>query len=412
MALLPMTGTISNISRSKRNSVAKFASDEDDTADTAPLVDTRIDENEASNVGSINWVAHHRQRAMMFSSRTDRLPSALKKSESYCEPAEEDKDFSNILAEEEETPRRRTQGSSSQHTESASSPLQQGESSRQAAEEAASAPLPLTSSSGNTSSGESNYNPTPDNPNTKSDPIGVRVYTNSAGSDRTITSPEGDPMNGIFYIVRGKPISLNKPCRCGSGRKFKKCCMIQIRAEAEALYGDLNKLAEERGFVALDLDRSTQLMYDREDGEPEARDKKNKEEVKAKEGKGRQKLGGFNITYLSKGRPIPLDESCLCGSEINFKECCMPGLNEQAKEQRGPELAMLRRQHRTVNLELEIDDPNRPSSPESDTNARGRSRAYTPEPAFVAAHPGPDNFTSRHVSALSSSLFHPSPTLL
>lgn len=31
-------------------------------------------------------------------------------------------------------------------------------------------------------------------------------------------------MNGVPFIAKGKQ-GRNKPCNCGSGKKFKKCCL-------------------------------------------------------------------------------------------------------------------------------------------------------------------------------------------
>jgi hypothetical protein len=51
----------------------------------------------------------------------------------------------------------------------------------------------------------------------------------------------------------------NEPCLCGSGKKFKKCCLLTLDAEIDQFYlqdlqqgqANLQALEKERGTLAL-----------------------------------------------------------------------------------------------------------------------------------------------------------------
>jgi len=434
---------------SKRNSVAEHEFDEDKAANTTPdVVGARIDEDEASSASHIDWPAHHAQRARMFSKRTDSIPSAFKKSESYLELAEEDEDARNVMARVHAAHRRRTQGSFLQQTDLVQPTLKESDSYHESVGEQASSTTieggetprgrrspgllpndetgdevtadlhPLASSTGDTSSDECSHDLAEEdfpslarrirdtnNRKTKPDSFNVRVIA-TPNSDKTIYDEEHRILTGIHFIVKGKLISRSKPCRCGSGRKFKKCCGLVIRTEAEELYGDLDALARRIGFVAIDLENSTRKSYAQRDAEEEAKGTAQEEESMAtaqEEGSednedNEDTVGGYNITYTAGGRPLAPNEPCLCLSENKFKDCCMPKLNKQAERDHGEILEELQRQGRTVNLVLEIEDPDKAKSPESDTTIGPTDRADTEEREFVAAHPGPDSFSMRHVS--------------
>lgn len=451
-----MTGNSCKIDSERKPLV--HGSNDGGIADTLPsVVGTFIDEDETAVSGPIDWAAHHRQRAEIISKRSNRLPSALKKSQSYREPANENDEPVNRPTKEEATSRHRRPSQVSKRTDDQSSTFGESDSYREPATTAkdftsrahkmtAIAPQPqldsssqkagnLTSaqqesdtpretaneaitelssrvSSTNTVITSGNVNKhIPNSRMSKTNSFDIRMYSPS-DSDTTITNEDGMVMSGIHYVVKNVPIPKTKPCPCRSGKKFKKCCMLAIRKEAEELYGDLDELAEKIGFICLDLGNSTSKFYAQADADA-------KEEARAKaeghsKGKGKaraqeedpedksddQTLGGFNITYTTGGRPIPLNEPCPCGTEINFVECCMHGLNEEAEEDRGDELAMLQRQKRTVDLVLEILDPDRTESPEPPRAASEQSRKYTSQADLIAAHPGPgpESFTSRHVS--------------
>lgn len=442
---------------SERISDAVNKSEEDGIADTGPdYVGTPIDENETSTAAPINWAAHHRQRAEMLSKRTAQPPSALKTSQSYREPSR-GADVSTVTTKEELAPHRRrgtlvstrkdnlpstleereSQSNLAANGEGNSSMVAEGDAipgrcqrdlfaqgnndsgsaprdSRQTTREAASKSLPSATSSRNATSiniVKGNVSAHfPANRKSKPNAFNVSMYSPS-DSDKPIENEDGVAMSGIHCFVRNESIPRGKPCPCGSGKKFKKCCMLAIKKEAEELYGDLDELVERIGLVCLDLDNSTRKLYAQEDAKKEAKaraeqaqkDSEDRAEASvqakvSKDTRENQTPGGFNITYTAGGHPIALDEPCPCGEETDFVKCCMPKLNKEAEEQRGDELAMLRRQKRTVDLVLAILDETK--SPEPSRIASEQSRPYTPQADLIAAHPGPgpESFTSRHVS--------------
>ena len=390
----PIAGTTRRMDGTESKDTEQLSSDEESAADTKVLI-SRNEDDQSHRPKAIDWMTYHKYLTVMSPSRTDLQVSTFARGKSINSLDHNIDDISNLFPDGEVTPRCAKQNPLSQPKGPSRSALPESHSHHRKAEAARS----LDGRSHDTSSGEQYYECVTNNSHIRQDPDGVDTYPRSAQSDRTVTNSEDHSMNGIYYVVREKPISLTKLCKCASGKTFKRCCMAQIRKEAEGIYGDLDTLVSERGVIFLDLGSSTQMMYDQEDANEKAKIERIKQARKIT-----QELRESNTTYRSRDQPIAPDQSCLCGSNIPFKACCMPGFKEGADEQHVARLPDLGLQHQIGEVEIGIDDLDEVDSTQSEETVTNESRSPRLASTTVAAKSDADDNTSSQVNIPPSTI--------